>query len=280
MPITNKNQPQLLPQKTFIAVAVIAHLLNVAYSITLVVRVYSTKQIWLSPFLVMSITEILLPIALLAISYLILRKQMHGLSLKFAATLLAFIGMLLNLMLIQLYYLPMPSFGMWSLQVLAAVNLLITGLAIILIASKSNRQNSPKLIRRSFIGLTIGIYALQAIFIVKDAIWRYTNGHELSQLPLDTTLTHGLILPLIFFIAAYLLFTKTSQHPSKLLVTTVYSVIGFLITIGLTSLWMIATQIPPHGAIDYDMAMGVVVPAASVVIYLAIIFSHKRRLAK
>ena len=275
MPKTSKKQKQLLPQKTFITLALIAYLLNVTYSIALVIRVYSTKQIWFSPFLAMSITEILLPPALLAISYLMLRRQMYGLSLKFCATLLTVIGMLLNLIISQLYHLPILSFGMWTMQVLNISGFLIASLLIVLIASKANRNSSQKPIYSSFMGLVIGMYFVQAIIILKDAIWRYTHGQELSQLPLDAIITHGLILPIIFFTVAYLLFTKSPHSRHRLLVTTVYGMVGFLITIALTALWMVVTQIPSYDLIDYDLAMSVLSPVAGLAIYLAIIIGHK-----
>lgn len=233
----SKKYTSLLPkniQLTFISAAAIALIMNAVYYIGLLMRVYP-QGMRLSQFSIMAITHIVLPALLFVIAYVVYKKGSSQLERIFNATLLATVGIAIHTIILIIerlltrnydIYTGMPV-GTWI--PLVSVSIAVAFYLIMLLSLSSPKKNSARTFQLTAVALVILAFIADATFKLSSLVLQHINSNNVSNLLTHPLLITPVILPIAFFVTAYLTATKANGRLIRLFTAVVYTLVGTLV---------------------------------------------------
>ena len=273
-------------QLTFITAASITLVINALYWISLMLRVYPSGMRF-SHFSIMAVGQILMPIILLAASFFIYKKSTTRFDHLFNSILLALAGIsiyqLVSTVEWQLSRYQNISSSLvnmaWAPAVSMAVAFCVFAALLLILSRRDNTVNHVRRLQITTLTLIGSAFIVGIVFNLYGLVSQYINRGDIVSLLIHPQLITPVILPVAFFLVAYLATPKISGRLSRLFTAAIYALIGAMIiwiTTMIFSIGVWALSASDFAALHAIGLPTITATVISLAVYTFLIITHNR----
>jgi hypothetical protein len=273
-------------QLTFITAAGITLVINTLYWISMLIRVYPSGM-RLSQFSIMAIGQIIMPALLFAVSFYVYKKSTTRFDHIFNATILTVVG-------ISIYHLVSSAEWQlsryqdissslvnmtWAPLVSMVVAFCLFAALLLVISRRNNKVDHIKrlqIVTLAFVGLA---FVVGTIFNLYALGSQYISRGDVINLLTHPQLVTPVILPLAFFIVAYLAIPKIHGRLARFYTAAIYALIGAMIIWITTTVFNLGAWALSANDFAALHALGLPTISATIIslaVYTFLIITHNR----
>lgn len=273
-------------QLTFITAATIAFVINAIYWIGLLIRVYPNGM-RLSQFSIMAIGQILLPAILFAISFLAYKKSTTRFDHIFNSTILTLIGLgihhlvaIIERLLSRYQDISSSLISMtWAPAVSMVIALCLFAAVLLVLCPRNKNANHVRRLQLVALFVITLAFLADAAFNLSGLVSQHIGNNNGIKLLTHPLLITPVILPIAFFVTAYLALQKLGGRLNHLFTAAVYALVGAM-TIWITAMvFHIGVWSLPASDFASIHSLGlqtIFATAASLTVYTFLIVTHNR----
>lgn len=281
--VLQKNfQLPRITQKTFVISALLAYVSNVLFWTTMWASVYPNGG-RLSQFSVLAVGEVMMPILFFSIAYLINAHEPTRLSRVFKASMLAGMGLLIQVYIGVMYYWYIldVNYGYneftssyWFMIVMASVALVCFALLAIFTRTRL-RVAHTQLFQIAFLLLAGGVYIITASMRLTETVDLLLKTRDASTLLQHPHMLQQVVLPLIVFGVAYYVLRRVSSKFNHVYIAAVYAFIGVIVSNAIYSISVFSARLGASSALQ-NIDHFAIAPWMALLFSLGLIVWHRR----
>lgn len=263
-------------QRLFIILAITAYVLQSATYVAFYIKLSSSA--WhLSQYTLLMVDLIVLPVLLLLLFWLVLRKAKPRTERLFKALVWTTVVLSLQMLLSMVYrvwlqrYLPYDGthwYEPWVVLLPSLVTILVALGGTVLI--NRSKRISLETYRTAGSLMVLGTYAYSGVFIFRDVLHHYVALPRVFYFGIG-----ALLLGIILFVNYVVTTKEQDSFSTRLYTSTIYAIMGGFIFMILSVVWTIAGQLGV--AWMYLSVMGDLMILLGLLMYAGVLFWHKRQ---